>query len=48
MKKFSKGNEYRHVDWFTGGVSYYKVKDRTDKHIVFDVFSREIDGEYTD
>lgn len=43
---FEIGDEYDWVDWFTGGVSYYTVKDINGNKLTFSEYRREIDGEY--
>ena len=45
-KRFAVGQEYMWTDWFTGGQSWYTVKEITNNKVVFSEYRREIDGEY--
>ena len=45
-KRFEVGQHYMWTSWFTGGQSYYTVKDVTETKVVFSEYRREIDGEY--
>lgn len=45
-KRFEIGQHYMWTSWFTGGQSYYTVKEVTDNKVVFTEYRREIDGEY--
>lgn len=45
-KRFEVGQHYIWTSWFTGGQSYYTVKQITDTKVVFAEYRREIDGEY--
>ena len=45
-RKFEVGQHYMWTSWFTGGQSYYTVKEVIDTKVVFAEYRREIDGEY--
>lgn len=44
MKKFDVGQNYTFVDWFTGGRSFYTVKEKTESTVTFDCIAHEADG----
>ena len=44
MKKFEVGQKYTFVDWFSGGRSFYTVKERTESTISLDRVAYEADG----
>ena len=42
--KFVIGQEYRHTDWFTGGMSEWRVTERDADTVGFSVVRHELDG----
>ena len=45
-KQFQIGQHYMWTCWFSGGQSFYKVKDRTEDRVLFAEYRREADGDY--